>query len=155
MTTPTPAGRARQARIMRLANVPMRRILGLPLWTPLGGRLMLLYYTGRRTGRSYRQPVSYVRDGDVLLTPGGGRWTENLVSGTAIRARIAGKDHELSPELVRDPSEVGALLARMAARNPALARFVPLPRDEDGTFEQGPLRDAIDHGFRIVRWHSA
>jgi hypothetical protein len=49
-----------------------RKILGLPFPTPLGGRLMLVTLTGRRTGKTYHQPVSYVRDGNTLLTPGGG-----------------------------------------------------------------------------------
>ena len=68
----------REARLMRLVNPPMRRVLALPFSTPLSKRLMLLYLTGRRSGRSYRQPVSYVRDGDSLLTPGGGNWKLNL-----------------------------------------------------------------------------
>jgi hypothetical protein len=42
---------------------------------------MLVYLTGRKTGRHYRQPVSYIRDGESLLTPGGGRWKLNLVEG--------------------------------------------------------------------------
>lgn len=58
---------------MRLLNVPMRVALTLPFPTPLSRRLMLVYLTGRRSGRHYRQPLSYVRDGDQLLTPGGGR----------------------------------------------------------------------------------
>ena len=41
--------------------------------TPLGKRLMLVYLTGRKSGRHYRQPISYVREGETLLTPGGGR----------------------------------------------------------------------------------
>jgi len=59
----------RQAMAMRMVNVPMRRILRLPFRTPLSKNLMLLYLTGRRTGKAYRQPVSYVRYGDSLLTP--------------------------------------------------------------------------------------
>jgi hypothetical protein len=69
-----PLSRRVQAKVMRVINIPMRRVLGLPIATPLSGRLMLVYLTGRRTGRSYRQPVSYVRQGQTLLTPGGGNW---------------------------------------------------------------------------------
>ena len=65
---------------MRLVNLPMRRILALPFPTPLSKSLMLLCITGRRGGRSYRQPVSYVKDGDSLLTPGG-NWKLNLEPG--------------------------------------------------------------------------
>ncbi len=49
-----PPRRARQARLMRVVNVPMRRLLRLPFQTPLSRRLMLLTFTGRRTGRVYR-----------------------------------------------------------------------------------------------------
>jgi len=74
------AAMRRRARIMRAVNVPMRTVLGLPFATPLSGNLMLISYTGN-SGKAYRQPVSYVRDGHVLLTPGGGRWTLNLAGG--------------------------------------------------------------------------
>ena len=75
------AAMRRRARIMRAVNVPMRAVLSLPFATPLSANLMLISYTGRKSGKAYRQPVSYVRDGDVLLTPGGGRWTLNLAGG--------------------------------------------------------------------------
>jgi hypothetical protein len=33
----------------------------------LGKRLMLVYLTGRKSGRQYRQPISYIQDGETLL----------------------------------------------------------------------------------------
>jgi EmrB/QacA subfamily drug resistance transporter len=63
--TQPPLARRIQARVFRLINVPMRSVLGLPFPTPLGRRLMLVFLTGRKTGRLYRQPVSYVPDGDT------------------------------------------------------------------------------------------
>src|SRR5271157_3799262 len=86
------AAMRRRARIMRAVNVPMRAALSLPFATPLSGNLMLICYTGRNSGKAYRQPVSYVRDGDVLLTPGGGRWTLNLADGRPARIRLRGRD---------------------------------------------------------------
>lgn len=154
MTAPARPRRAKiQARAMRVVNVPMRRILSLPFRTPLSGRLMLVHYVGRKTGTRYRQPVSYVRDGDVLLTPGGGRWTHNLATGAAVSVRLAGRDVQLRPELVRDPDEVQRLLDVMARHNPAIKRFVPLPRNADGRIAPDALRAALDHGFCVVRWH--
>ena len=67
-----------QARLMGVINVPMRLILGLPFATPLSRQLMLLHLTGRKSGKRYVQPVSYVPNGNTLLTPGGGRWKLNL-----------------------------------------------------------------------------
>ena len=138
--------------VFRIVNVPMRLVLGMPVSTPLGRRLMLAYLTGRRTGRSYRQPISYVRDGDVLLTPGGGRWKFNLVEGQPTHVRLRGMDVYLRPELVRDPVEVDRLLGAMSTKNPSIRRFVPIPKQADGHYEPGRLDSAIEHGFRIVRW---
>jgi F420H(2)-dependent quinone reductase len=141
----------RRARLMRIANVPMRWLLSLPIDTPMGRRLMLLFYTGRKTGRSYRQPVSYVDDGGVLLTPGGGRWKLNLQDGEPIRVRLRGRDVQARPELVRDPDEVESLLRRMMVANPRLASFVPFigPGAE---IDRNKLDAALTHGFAVVRW---
>src|SRR6185437_12775198 len=86
--TANEAAMRRRARIMRAVNVPMRAVLSLPFATPLSSNLMLVSYTGRKTGKAYRQPVSYVHDGKVLLTPGGGRWTLNLAGGRPITIRL-------------------------------------------------------------------
>src|SRR5215475_9388290 len=91
----TPRSRRILIRVMpvvfRVVNVPMRLVLGLPISTPLGKRLMLVYLAGRKTGRHYRQPISYVRDGETLLTPGGGRWKLNLVERQPAHVRIRGR----------------------------------------------------------------
>jgi hypothetical protein len=138
---------------MRVVNVPMRRVLGLRFATPLSKRLMLLRLTGRRTGRTYRQPVSYVREGDTLLTPGGGRWTRNLVEGQPVPMRLQGRDVSAQPEIVSDPDEVERLLQIMTRENPMVNRFVGIPRDSDGRLQRAALTTAIQHGFRIIRWH--
>jgi hypothetical protein len=137
---------------MGLVNVPMRAILALPFSTPLSGRLMLAFLTGRRTGRTYRQPLSYVRDGDSLLTPGGGRWRLNVRDGEPVPVRLRGRQMIARPEVVGDLDEVQRLLGIMSAANPTVAAFVGIPRGPDGRFDRARLQAAVDHGFRVVRW---
>jgi deazaflavin-dependent oxidoreductase (nitroreductase family) len=148
----TQAARERRTRIMRAVNVPMRAALSLPFATPLSGNLMLIAYTGRKSGKAYRQPVSYVRDGDVLLTPGGGRWTLNLAGGRPVRIRLRGRWSPARAELVTDPAEVERLLGVIGAKNPRATRFIPIPRLPDGRLEPEALDAALRHGFCIVRW---
>jgi len=143
----------REARLMRLVNPPMRRVLALPFSTPLSKRLMLLYLTGRRSGRSYRQPVSYVRDGDSLLTPGGGNWKLNLEPGRSERIRLDGRDITARADLIVDVDEIDNALMTMTAVNPRTASFIPITRQADGHFDRDGLVNAVAHGFRIVRWH--
>jgi hypothetical protein len=146
------AGR-RQARIMRVVNVPMRAVLSLPFPTPLSANLMLVSYTGVKSGKAYLQPVSYARDGETLLTPGGGRWTLNLKGGRKVTLRLRGHDAPAYADLVSDPAEVEQLLDVIAVGNPRAMRYIPLPRRPDGRLDPDALVAAIEHGFRIVRWH--
>jgi hypothetical protein len=152
-TTPArrPPAMASRARIMAAVNVPMRLLLGLPFRTPLSGSLMLLTFRGRRTGKRYRQPVSYVAyDGD-LLTPGGGRWKLNLDPGEPISANVGGRWVRLRPELVRDIDEVERLVGHILALNPRATRFMPFVQDR--TVDRPRLAAALSNGFAIVRWH--
>src|SRR6266700_6852607 len=149
------AAMRRRARIMRVVNVPMRAALSLPFATPLSANLMLISYTGRKTGKAYRQPVSYARDGETLLTPGGGRWTLNLGDGRPVRIRLRGRDVAARPELVTDAAELERLLGVITEKNPRAARFIPIPRRPDGRLDPDTLDTALRHGFCIVRWHLA
>lgn len=155
MTPPTrrPLRRRIQARGMGLINIPMRRVLSLPIATPLGGRLMLVFLTGRKTGKAYRQPVSYVRDGSTLLTPGGGKWKLNLVEGEPVRIRLRGRDVFARPEMVIDPGEIERLLGTIVAANPRATSFIGISRGSDGRFDRAGLEMAVRYGFRVVRWH--
>jgi hypothetical protein len=154
-TSPRPRGRRAQARFMRAINVPMRRVLALPFPTPLASSLMLVYLTGRRTGRHYRQPVSYVRDGQTLLTPGGGNWKANLKEGQPVNIRFRGHDVTARAELIGDVDQVDELLGVLVTKNPRSAGFIRIPRHPDGRFDRSALENAVRFGFRIVRWSPA
>ena len=137
---------------MRYFSPFMRLVLGSRAHRMMSGRLMLLSFTGRRTGRSYTTPVSYVRDGTDLLVPGGGTWWKNLTSGTAT-VRLQGKWHVVTPEVIREPVALSAVLGRMLAINPALAVFTGIRPGSDGR----PLAESLERerrrGFVVVRLH--
>ena len=40
----------------------------------------------------------------------------------------------------------------ISAANPGARRFIAIPTDAHGRFDEARLQVAIDHGFRIVRW---
>lgn len=43
--------------------------------------------------------MSYIRHEDVLLTPGGGRWTLNLDADKPVPIRLLGRDITAQPDL--------------------------------------------------------
>ena len=113
---------------------------------------MLLYLTGRKTGKSYVQPVSFVEDGHTMLTPGGGRWKLNLRDRECVRARVRGREVRLRPEFVKDAAEVDRLLRLMATRNSRITRFAPVA-GPDAQIDRQRVDNAVRFGFAIVRWH--
>jgi hypothetical protein len=73
--------RGLQALFYRALNVPMRALLRSPLHGIASSNLCILSYTGRRSGRRYETPLSYVRDGGrvlLLSSVDTGWWTNFL-----------------------------------------------------------------------------
>ena len=138
--------------VVRYFNPFMRLVLGSRAHRMMSGQLMLLSFTGRRTGRSYTTPVSYVREGTNLLVPGGGAWWKNLTSGTAT-VRLQGKWHVVTPEVIREPVALSAVLGRMLAINPALAVFTGIRLRSDGRPFARSFERERRRGFVVVRLH--
>ena len=138
--------------VARYFNPFMRLVLGSRAHRMMSGQLMLLSFTGRRTGRSYTTPVSYVRDGTNLLVPGGGGWWKNLTSGTA-RVRLQGTWRVVTPEVIREPVALSAVLGRMLAINPAIAVFTGIRLGADGRPSARSLERERRRGFVVVRLH--
>jgi deazaflavin-dependent oxidoreductase (nitroreductase family) len=141
----------RLERVMGALNALPRFVLRLPFQTPMSWRLVLLTYTGRKSGRSYTVPVSYVEQGDTLLIPGGGAWKRNLEQGSSVGLRLRGSERSARPEVIKEIDEVERLVAFMMAANPAVSRFIGVPRDVDGRPNRERLEQAVRGGFAVVR----
>lgn len=70
-----------QALFYQALNVPMRVLLRSPVHGIASSNLCVLLYTGRKSGRRYETPLSYVRDGGrvLLLTSRDTGWWTNFV----------------------------------------------------------------------------
>jgi len=141
----------RLERVMGALNALPKFVLRLPFQTPMSRRLILLRYTGRKSGRSYTVPVSYVEQGDTLLIPGGGAWKQNLEQGAPVRVRLRGRERSARPEVIKDIDQVERLVAFMMAANPAVSRFIGVPRESDGGPNRERLEQAVRGGFAVVR----
>jgi hypothetical protein len=77
-----------------LINPMMRLLLRSPLHRLVSASLMLVGYTGRKSGRRFATPVRYVRAGETIrcFTTKETQWWRNLKGGAAVTLRIAGRD---------------------------------------------------------------
>ena len=71
-----------QAALFNALNVVMRPLLRSPLGRLAPANLCLLSYRGRKSGRSYTTPLSYMRDGSLvrLLSSHETRWWHNFLA---------------------------------------------------------------------------
>ena len=138
--------------VVRYFNPFMLLVLGSRAHRMMSGRLIRLSFTGRRTGRSYTTPVSYVREGTDLLVPGGGAWWKNLTSGTA-RVRLQGTWHVVTADVIREPVALSAVMGRMLAINPAISVFTGIRPGSDGRPFAESLERERRREFVVVRLH--
>lgn len=92
--------------LMKLANPVMRRLLHSPLHALASSQLLLLHFTGRRTGRRYTVPVGYHDLDGVLSVLTNSGWRMNFRGGADIDVTLRGRRRPARATLVEDPATV-------------------------------------------------
>ena len=128
----------------------MRSVLAGRLHATMSRNLMLVSFTGRSSGRVYMTPVSYVREGDDLLVPGGGRWWKNFGAGAA-SVRLEGVWRRVTPEVISEPRAMAEALRRMIQARPIVALFTGIRRGPDGLPTTKSLDRELKRGFVVIR----
>ena len=117
--------------------------LGLGKWVnglpDVGGRIMVITHTGRKSGKTYRTPVNYAEiDGDVYCQAGVGSqadWYLNVKANPAVQIWLpdgwwAGRAEELTDERARLPL-LRQVLINSGKAAPALGIFPDTMPDEE------------------------
>jgi hypothetical protein len=88
----------------RIANAVMRPLLRSPLHGLVSRNVMLITFTGRKSGRTYTTPVGYAREDDTLITSTlrSNRWWKNLVGGVPVTLDVQGKRLNGKADVVLD-----------------------------------------------------
>ena len=102
--------RQRQARAAREHTTgPMNNVVKWLLRSRLHGLLsswlMLVTYTGRKSGKTYTTPVSYVKAGDGVVFFNSHKWWHNFESRSTVALRIKGRNLHGTALAVPDPYE--------------------------------------------------
>jgi hypothetical protein len=100
--------------VLKLVNPMLGFLLRTPLAGPARKQLMVLSFTGRKTGRPYTLPVSaHVIDNDLYALTGA-PWKQNFRGGAAAEVVYDGKTTTMRGELLRDRAVVSDLFLRCA-----------------------------------------
>ncbi|MGO9151738.1 hypothetical protein [Mycobacterium sp.] len=98
--------------LLRLVNPLLNALLRTPLAGPAGKQLMVLNFTGRKSGRQFKFPVSaHVIDNDLYALTGAA-WKQNFRGGAAAEVVYGGKTSAMRGELIGDRAVVSDLYLR-------------------------------------------
>jgi hypothetical protein len=98
--------------LIRVVNPILRALLRTPVMGPARAQLMVLGFTGRKTGRRYSIPVTAHRLDNDLYALTSAPWKRNFRGGATAEVLLDGKSTTMRGELIEDPSIVADLYRR-------------------------------------------
>ncbi len=132
-------------------NILMATLLRSPLHGLLSQSLLLLTYTGRKSGKLITVPVNYVRDGAVLrVTSRRERtWWRNLRGGVPVRVQLRGREVSATATIVDDAGGVAAGLRAFFESAPQTAKYFGVARAPNGDWDAAALARAVQDRVMI------
>jgi hypothetical protein len=116
-------------------NALIRWLLRSPFHRFLSGSFTVIVYTGRKSGRTYKVPVNYLRlaNGELLTTSFRRRvWWRNLRGGAPVRLWLGGREVPAEGEVVEDSDQVAEGYREYFQAAPGQARFFNVSLDGQG-----------------------
>ncbi len=141
-------------RVVGAMNPLMRRLLDSRFSGRMARQLLLLEFRGRKSGRTFRTPVGYVRRGDrvVMVTSPAYTWWHNLVGGAPVRVRLADGWHGAHGEVVMpdDPRYDEVVALQVSGRGPGMLRGFGLAVDDAGHLAPEAKATATQHAHLVL-----
>ena len=124
-----------------MSNRFMSWLLNSPFHGLISGSILLIIYTGRRSGKEFSAPLNYVRDGNTLwLTSVRDRtWWRNFREEWPIRVLLQRKEVEGLGEAITKQDALNGAFHDFFRLSPPSARFFKVNLEDDGTPNQEDL----------------
>lgn len=87
-------------------NKVIAHLLCSPLHPLISRNLMLITYTGRKSGQCYTIPVTYVQRDDAVIVFSNQRWWRNLEGGAPVTLQLRGRSFSAIGQPTRDPATI-------------------------------------------------
>ena len=123
--------------VLGALNPVMGVLLDSPLHWPLSRWFAILAWTGRRSGRRYSTPVSFLREGSTAWITTGDAWWHNLEGGAPVDMRVSGRWHSARGMAVTDRATSSSSTSGCSASTPGSggSRESPPSRPASRTLE--------------------
>ncbi len=120
-------------RIIRKLNPMIIAILRSPLHSMMSKAVMLITFTGRKSGKQYTTPVSYTQEGETVYVFTHGRWWKNLQGGAPVSLRLRGQElNGFALPVSDDKQRIAEGLGLFLAHQPSHKGIYEVALDENG-----------------------
>jgi deazaflavin-dependent oxidoreductase (nitroreductase family) len=114
-------------------NSAMKFILRSPMHAMVSKTILLITFTGRKSGKTYTTPVSYSQFDDQVYVFTHANWWKNLRSDIPVNLRIRGREFQgLAEPVAEDKAAVAAGLVEHLRKVSTDARFYGVTFDDQG-----------------------
>lgn len=114
-------------------NSAMKFVLRSPLHGMVSKTILLITFTGRKSGKPYTTPVSYSQTGDQVSIFTHADWWKNLRSGMPVTLRMRGREFRgLAEPVAEDKQAIAAGLIAHLQKVPSDANFYGVTFDSHG-----------------------
>jgi deazaflavin-dependent oxidoreductase (nitroreductase family) len=133
--------------VPRGLNTVMKLVLRTPLLHKVvSANIMLITFKGRKSGKSYTTPVSYIQEGDIVTLFTGRRraWWRNLSGGETVTLRIQGKNVTRKAESVEDVEQIAEGITRLLKHSHMDAKYYNVTYNDDGNPNAEQVKSAAE-----------
>lgn len=115
-------------------NPIMSWMISSPLHFMVSKNMMLMTYTGRKSGKSYTTPMNYLAMNGALYTNSyrDRVWWRNLRGGAEVTLHLRGEEVPAQAEVIEDQFDVAEALQQYLETAPQLAKYMDVKLDEAG-----------------------
>lgn len=141
------------AAVPPFVNQAMKFVLRSPAHTLVSQTVLLVTFTGRKSGKSYTTPVSYSQMGDCVTIFTHANWWKNLLGGAQVSLRIRGREYlgQADP-VANDKRAIAAGLAAHLRAVPSDARWYGVTFNEQGVPRAEEIEKAVQTVVMIRFW---
>ncbi len=128
--------------LFKIINPTLGLLLRSPAHFLMSGSVLLITFTGVRSGRSYSTPLRYVRDGKTIrcFTSKETRWWRNLRKEARVWLTLQGVGVPYRASVIVDePDRIRQLLIDYLRQHPGDAAYHDVAVSKDGDLSEGDL----------------
>ncbi|MFN8372040.1 MAG: nitroreductase/quinone reductase family protein [Anaerolineae bacterium] len=124
-------------------NAMMKSILRSPLHGMVSKSIMLISFSGRKSGKLYTTPIRYIEEEGYVLAFTAERWVQNLRGGAPVTLQLRGKSVQgVAQTISGDITLITAGLGRLLRVAPGDAKYLEIALDAQGQPNADDLRRA-------------